>query len=989
MKPSEMEFKLDNLRNNLRGLITRSLEKDEVPLSDWLSHRTLTSGNNCWEKKNCSNASCPAYMQKEARCWLVAGTMCGNEVQGDFAKKYQSCAECDVYQDAVLTNDIKEVDEHLIVLVHNLMAHRNKFDDFLQFQASILESMSEGVIGIDLEGNVTFMNSASKRMTKWTNEELGSHSVKGAFFAYCCSGGFPCPEGQCNIRRTLIDGSTRRIHEKTFIKRDGTRFLVELAVSPLYEQHKLTGAVIVFHDLTERRKHEEELLRVNRALKALSSCNRSLIEASSEKDLLDRICRVIVEFGGYRLAWIGVAENNPEKSITPVAKWGYEDGYLESLQIVWESDDPRKRGPSGIATRTRVPCIRNDILNDPQYEPWRNDAIKRGYSSSASFPFIIQDTIVGTINIYASEPNAFNKREYELLEEMSHDLAFGINALRSQQKAKHLAAAVEMSPDLIMITDLEGNIEYVNQAVEQITGYTAGEMIGRNPRILKSGRHDSGYYKEMWETILSGKSHSGILTNRKKDGELIELLHSIVPINNEHGNISHFVASSKDITVHRKMEEQIHSLSYYDKLTTLPNRLLFLDRLSQAIARGEHHDNYIAVLYIDVDRFHFINDTKGVQIGDLLLREIGKRLSESVREGDTVARIGSDEFAVLFNDMSKPEDVINLLEELTAVLSLPIQTKQDLTTLTFSIGISICPDDTRDSYVLLQNADMACQLAKSAIGSSYRFFTQSMHEAASEFIKLEWLLKRALEEKEFVLHYQPYWDVQTKNLVGMEALIRWQTREEGLVSPAKFIPILEETGLIVKVGEWVLREAIRQIRKWQDQGYQVVPISVNISQVQFRNMNLSTIIKSMLEEYNVSPSLLVAEITESVFMDNIEVTKNILTELKNNGIKISIDDFGTGYSSLSCLKKLPVDNLKIDISFIRDLGKDPDAETIVSAITTMANTMSLKTIAEGVETKEQLEILRQLRCDTVQGFYLSRPLPNEEVAGLIGRGRLI
>ncbi|MEI6306567.1 MAG: diguanylate cyclase, partial [Deltaproteobacteria bacterium] len=674
-----------------------------------------------------------------------------------------------------------------IVVVKIMLSNRRELDRLLQFQTSILESAGEGIFGIDIQGNVTFLNSATESISGWTKDELYGSRFKGAFFSLCCEGS-PCPAHQCDIAQTLQDGLTRTIPDKTFIHRDGTRFPVEFTVSAQYENQILNGAVIVFHDLSERKKHEGELLRVNRALKALSACNKALIEVAVEKELLERICRIIVENCGYRRVWIGFAENNQAKSVTPIAKWGYEDGYLESLQIVWAADNPKGRGPSGIAIRTRKPCVRNNILTDPQYEPWRNDAIKRGYASSASFPFIISEENIGTVNIYASEPDAFDESEYKLLEEMANDLAFGIKTIRSQQKIKQLAAAVEMSPDWVLVTDTNGTIEYVNKAVEEITGYTAEEMLGQNPSVVKSGRHDKQFYQEMWATILAGKTYTGMLVNRKKNGELIEIFHTITPLHDIHGNISHFVATSKDITIYRDMEQKIHTLAYYDELTGLPNRILFVDRLKQAISRAEHHSNHIGVLYIDVDRFHFINDTKGVQIGDQLLRETGKRLSGYVREGDTVARIGSDEYAVLFNDMARSEDVIFLLEEMNAALSEPVNTDNDSTTLTFSIGISMYPSDSRECDVLLQNADIACQIAKSGVGNNYRFFTQAMHESAREFISLESRLKKAIINNEFILHYQPYWDVQTKSMVGMEALIRWQSKDDGLVSPGKFIP---------------------------------------------------------------------------------------------------------------------------------------------------------------------------------------------------------
>lgn len=538
-----------------------------------------------------------------------------------------------------------------------------------------------------------------------------------------------------------------------------------------------------------------------------------------------------------------------------------------------------------------------------------------------------------------------------------------------------LSTAVEQSSDWILISDRAGRIEYVNEAVENVTGYAREEILGKTPRVLKSGKYDKAFYKKMWDTILSGNTYTGILTNRRKNGELFEVYHTITPIRDRNGDITHFVATSKDITALKQMEERINFLAYYDDLTGLPNRVLFSDRLRQAVSRLEYHDKHIGVLFIDVDRFHFINDALGVSFGDLLLMEIGRRLSACVREGDTVARFGSDEFVVAFNDVARSEDIIYLLEELKTVLAAPVRHDNEETVLTFSIGASVYPSDTRDAGALIRNADLACQQARQEGGNGYRFFTAGMNAAASEFVMLDRRLKNALKNDEFVLHYQPYVDTHTQKMVGMEALIRWQSRDEGLISPGKFIPVLEETGMIVEVGDWVFRTAIRQLTEWRDKGYPVVPVSVNLSLIQFRQRNLVEQVRTLLEEARLAPTLLTAEITESAFMEDIEFTKSMLTELRDIGLSISIDDFGTGYSSLSYLKKLPVDNLKIDISFVRELGKDPDAEAIVSAIITMAGALNLKTIAEGVETAEQWKLLRLLRCDTIQGFYFSRPLP--------------
>ena len=545
----------------------------------------------------------------------------------------------------------------------------------------------------------------------------------------------------------------------------------------------------------------------------------------------------------------------------------------------------------------------------------------------------------------------------------------------TEKKMKELSTAVEQSSDWILITNTDGKIEYVNNAVERMSGYKKEEILNKTPSLFKSGKYDNAFYKGMWNTILSGQTFSGILTNRRKNGEPFEIFHTVTPIRDDNGKITRFVATSKDITALRQMEERINFLANYDDLTKLPNRTLFTDRLMRAVSRAEHTGKKTAVLFIDIDRFHLINDTLGLNVGDACLKEIAERLLTAVREGDIVARFGSDEFAVALIDVNKSEDVILFLENTRGILSVPIKADGEETVFNFSIGISIYRDDSEDIITIIQNADIACQKAKEQGGNTYQFFTLDMNVKASEFILMERNLFNAIKNNEFILHYQPYFNINTRKMVGMEALIRWQKSCNELVPPGSFIPVLEKNGMIIEVGEWVLLTAIRQIKEWQNRGYPVVPVSVNLSLVQFRQKNLAETIKNLLEEFKISPSLLVLEITESAFMEDIQFTKSTLEELKNIGLSISIDDFGTGYSSLSYLKRFPVDNLKIDISFVREIAKDPDTSSIVSAIVTMADALNLKTIAEGIETEAQLGVLQDLKCSAGQGFYFRRPMP--------------
>ncbi len=450
----------------------------------------------------------------------------------------------------------------------------------------------------------------------------------------------------------------------------------------------------------------------------------------------------------------------------------------------------------------------------------------------------------------------------------------------------------------------------------------------------------------------------------------------------DEGKIIGAVVNFRDITERKQMEEKLQYLAYYDALTGLPNRNLFLDRVNQAIARAEPTSRIVAVLITNIDRFKSINDTYGSEIGDRVLKEIAGRLSTSVRKGDTIARLSNDEFGIALLDVAHPDDIVMVLEKIIKDISYPLKIDGDELALTFSTGVSLYPNDGNSASELLKAAGLALGTAKKERMKPYQFFTEDLNIKASELILMEKGLLKAITNEEFILHYQPYWDITTKKMVGMEALIRWQSKDKGLVPPGKFIPILEDTGMIIEVGEWILREAMRQVKEWQNNGYPVVPVSVNLSLIQFRQKDLAEMVKKIMGECGFYPSLLTLEITESAFMQDIEFTNSVLRKLKDIGVSVSIDDFGTGYSSLSYLKRFPIDNLKIDISFIREVVQDPDSASIVMAIINMAHTLNLKTIAEGIETEEQWNFLRLLRCDMGQGFYLSKPLPAEDLEKL-------
>ena len=537
-----------------------------------------------------------------------------------------------------------------------------------------------------------------------------------------------------------------------------------------------------------------------------------------------------------------------------------------------------------------------------------------------------------------------------------------------------------------MITDEKGRIEYINPKFTEVTGYEFEEVIGKSPSFLKSGKIPDEEFRMMWETLIRGDEWQGEFVNRKKNGELYWERAIISSIKNSEGAITHFLAVKEDITKRKWAEETIQHMAYYDPLTDLPNRMLFNDRLGQALAQARRKNQLSAILFLDLDRFKVVNDTLGHTIGDLLLRSVAERLKMCTREGDTIARMGGDEFTFLLTNIAQVDETVKTARMILDALKPPFNLEGHEVHITPSIGISIFPYDGTDGVTLVKNADAALNRAKEQGRTNYQLYTPVMNAKAFERMTLENSLRKALEKSEFALHYQPQVDLRTGDIVGMEALLRWEHPDLGLVSPAQFIPMAEETGLIVPIGQWVLRTACMQNREWQRMGYAPMSIAVNLSARQFNEKNLVEMISGILRETELEPKWLDVEITESIIMQNLEQTISTLRALHHLGLQISIDDFGTGYSSLSYLKKFPVHALKIDQSFIREITSDPDDAAITSAVIAMGHSLKLKVIAEGVETMEQLEMLRSLKCDCMQGYLFSRPVPSQTITPLLMEG---
>jgi len=542
-----------------------------------------------------------------------------------------------------------------------------------------------------------------------------------------------------------------------------------------------------------------------------------------------------------------------------------------------------------------------------------------------------------------------------------------------ESKMRVISTALEQTTDVVLITDVNGIIEYVNPAFEAITGYSQADALGQTPKILKSGKQDSEFYRAMWCTLLNGENFSDIFINTRKDGSIYYEEKTITPVCTVGKEISHFISTGKDISERMRIQERLHYMAHHDALTKMPNRTLFLDRLHQAMARAKWHNRLIAVMYMDLDQFKQVNDRHGHDTGDQLLVELTQRLSSSVRSGDTVARFGGDEFAILLDDISSEQDISLLAKKILDTLATPFTINKQESLITASIGVSIFPTDGNDSETLLRNADVAMYRAKHLGRNNYQFFSNEMSARAFERLSLENALRHALKRNEFFLLYQPQIDSRSHTIASVEALLRWQHPDLGVVPPNDFVPLLEETGLIVSVGDWALKTACKQAVKWHEAGHKL-RMCVNLSSRQFNNPDFIESFHRILSETCIEPSLLELELTESMLMRNASKTISALNTLCHRGIHIAVDDFGTGYSSLNYLRRFPISTLKIDRSFIRDVIEDLDDAAIASAIIVMAQSLNLNVVAEGVETEEQLNFLQQRQCFVIQGNYYSEAI---------------
>ncbi|MBV7542602.1 EAL domain-containing protein [Acidovorax sp. sic0104] len=939
------------------------------------------------------------------------------------------------------------------------------------------------------------------------------------------------------------------------LKKDGSMMDVEITAGSISFNGRPARQVLAT-DVTERLRTERELARMGRAQRLLSACNETLVRATSETALLQAICQIAVDIGGYRMGWVGFARDDERKSIEPVAHAGYNQNYLENLHLSWSQDDPYGRGPAGMAVRSGKPVIVQDIRTEGDFADWTERMLEHGFHGVICLPLQHRDRdhdrTFGLLYLYAPDILQISAQEAALLQELSNDLAFGITSLRAHKaqqrlqasvikvaaavsastgteffvqlvrnmadalgaqggcvvrllpaaegqpdrvatlaavldgqmlqsdtytlegtpshmllnqreyvvaekvqllypaapmlrlvgaqgyagqqlcnadgevvgivfvlfrqpiaetdfitstlqifaarasaeidrqladaRIRHQASLLDKAQDAILVRDLTHRIIFWNKSAERLYGWSQLQALGQSIETLLYD--DPTHFRHATQTVLEQGEWTGEIVQYHRDGSTIEVEGRWTLVRGDDGQPQSILAINTDIRQRKASEREIQRLAFYDALTGLPNRMLLMDRIGHALANAQRRHQGGALLFIDLDNFKTLNDTLGHDQGDLLLQQVAQRLNTCVRSVDTVARLGGDEFVVMLEELSaKPHELAlharGVGEKILTMLAVPYALAGYQYRSTPSIGVAPFTGEQTSVGELLKQADLAMYQAKTAGRNTLRFFDPDMQAVVTARAGLETDLRAALAQEEFLLHFQPQMH-QSGRCEGVEALVRWAHPQRGMVSPAQFIPLAEETGLILPLGRWVLHTACKLLSGWQDDpALAHLTMAVNVSSRQFRHASFVDDVARVLAITGAPAHLLKLELTESLLVEDMETTIATMAALRSYGVGFSLDDFGTGYSSLSYLKRMPLDQLKIDQSFVRDLLTDPNDAAIVDTIIGLSRSLGLEVIAEGVETPEQRELLAEAGCMHYQGYLFSRPLSADLLASFL------
>jgi len=809
------------------------------------------------------------------------------------------------------------------------------------------------------DGEITFVNAAGAKMV---NEVEPSRLVGRKLYTLV----------HPDYYDIVIEGLHNFVQEGVvlplkFVRTDGEIIDVEALVIP-FGQKNTNSFMLEARDITERVRSAESLRDREQRLRGVLDTVADGIITIDEKGIIHSFNPAAESIFGYAEKEV-VGQN--VRIILPEPESEQDSGFL--LRYL-ENDEARIGGVSGREETGR--------RQDGTAFPVELSVTEMRHGHQRLFTGIIRDI---TERKKAEEDLRKAHDELEVrVKERTRELTQEVAERRiAESRLKLAGEVIDNLNDAVVILDPDFKITAVNPAYSLITGYPSEEVNGKRPPFMESLKKNPEKYKKMMSDIQSPGHWEGEFWHQRKDGEEIAQRLSISAMTNEEGGIQQYAAIISDITERKRSEERIYFQANFDALTNLPNRTLFHDRLNNALPSHRRLKRKLGLMFIDLDGFKLVNDSLGHDIGDLLLKKAARRLEKCIRSGDTVARLGGDEFTVIMPNLIDPKHAPLVAQRVLNALSKSFNLKKHETFVSASIGVTIFPDDATDSNELLKNADTAMYRAKEQGKANYQFYTSDLNEEVKERMVLKNGLVKALEQDEFSLHYQPKLEIGSNRITGVEALMRWNNPTIGPISPVKFIPLLEETGQVVEVGEWAIRTACLQHRAWLKAGLPAIRIAVNISARQLREDSFASIVDKIMKENNVAPDGLEIEITESMLMSDHAKAVTALGELHDMGIHIAMDDFGTGYSSLSYLKRFPIDTIKIDRSFVADIATDPDDAEIIKTIISMGKTLNRRIVAEGVETEDQLAILSEYDCDEIQGYFFSPPLPAEKITGFI------
>ncbi|MDD1608493.1 MAG: EAL domain-containing protein, partial [Methylococcaceae bacterium] len=801
----------------------------------------------------------------------------------------------------------------------------------------VLNSIQEAILLLDQDANLLFANSALTIMTGWTWQLGVKQSLLNLIYtndqpkiqyavAAVWTGELPYFEGEFRFKATGYDYFWAKIFLRPAQDDDG---------------NKVLSATLI--DITVQ-------IYAERSDWVLAKAGKQVLLGVSINNVAAFICREFVELFDFPLIWIGLKEDGDGRLITQSCA-----GKNKQLLQAWS--DENKEDPIVQAFTSGNVC-------------WREQ--QDDFPIDLAIPLLNVQGVMGVIG-FQTQPFTLEQPAFYRLHQLVERVSATLQHAKNQQWLRLQTTAMEVAANAIFITDLKGHIVWANDAFSRLSGYQWVEIRGKTPsQLLHCDYQNDYFWHEFWLTLNGKNSWRGEVVNRNKQGDQLVITQSVTPILTDDGIITHFIAVQEDITEKKAAEQQLEYVATHDGLTKLANRTWLMEYLQISLIQAKRHAKKLAVLFLDLDHFKYVNDSMGHSEGDELLKQVAKRLTDSIFDGDLVARLGGDEFVILLTDTSLVE-VSKVADKVLNLFSQPFFVGGQPQRITTSMGICLYPEDGNDTQTLLRKADTAMYHAKSIGKNRYQFFTEAINQRLIWRVEMENDLLNALENQQFHLVYQPQVCSFKEKVVGFEALVRWNHPTKGWIPPSEFIPIAEETGLILKLGEWILQTACLQMKQWVELGFELT-VSVNLSARQLNQKNLLTVIAETLQKTQLPAKNLMLELTESLMMSNIEAHIVELQALKALGVHVSIDDFGTGYSSLNYLKCLPIDELKIDKSFVDDIAYDENDRNIVRSIITLGHNLHLKVVAEGVEQQMQVDFLKDNGCDIIQGYFYSKPL---------------